>query len=400
MSTFVGFGFGAIQGGLFLPEASSSHFFSRLVVAEIDPKTVEQVRKHKGTYFCNIAESDRVRVIKIEGVEIYNPMVLEDRVKLVRAIAEAQEICTALPSFTLYDAGEDSVAKIICEGLKIKMESHELPSAVIYAAENDSRAASRLRMACQKYLPNLSEEKVVFSETVIAKMCSVVIDPIRIDAEELIPIVEEFPKAFLVEAFNQILIEEKQPHGFIRGLKKFHTKEDLDPFAISKFLGHNAIHALLGYLAKQQGIAYMHEAGKQKELMEMVRSAFIDEAGAGLCKEFSRVGDPLFSEVGFCDYVDDALIRMVNPYLRDPVDRVTRDPVRKLGWEDRLIGSMKLACRAGVEPKILAKGAALALQCACVENKWDSPEIGLDEIWRDISETEQNDIRGLILGSC
>jgi hypothetical protein len=24
----------------------------------------------------------------------------------------------------------------------------------------------------------------------------------------------------------------------------------------------------------------------------------------------------------------------------------------------------------------------------------------LDEIWRDISETEQNDIRGLILGSC
>ena len=400
MSTFVGFGFGAIQGGLFLPEASSSHFFSRLVVAEIDPKTVEQVRKHKGTYFCNIAESDRVRVIKIEGVEIYNPMVLEDRVKLVRAIAEAQEICTALPSFTLYDAGEDSVAKIICEGLKIKMESHELPSAVIYAAENDSRAASRLRMACQKYLPNFSEEKVVFSETVIAKMCSVVIDPIRIDAEELIPIVEEFPKAFLVEAFNQILIEEKQPHGFIRGLKKFHTKEDLDPFAISKFLGHNAIHALLGYLAKQQGIAYMHEAGKQKDLMEMVRSAFIDEAGAGLCKEFSQVSDPLFSEVGFCDYVDDALIRMVNPYLRDPVDRVTRDPVRKLGWEDRLIGSMKLACRAGVEPKILAKGAALALQCACVENKWGSPKIGLDEIWRDISETEQNDIRGLILGSC
>ena len=280
------------------------------------------------------------------------------------------------------------------------MESHELPSAVMYAAENDSRAASRLRMACQKYLPNLSEEKVVFSETVIAKMCSVVTDPIRIDAEELIPIVEDFPKAFLVEAFNQILIEKRQPHGFTRGLKKFHTKEDLDPFAISKFLGHNAIHALLGYLAKEQGITYMHEAGKQKDLMEMVRSAFIDEAGAGLCKEFSQVSDPLFSEVGFCDYVDDALIRMVNPYLRDPVDRVTRDPVRKLGWEDRLIGSMKLACRAGVEPKILAKGAALALQCACVENKWDSPEIGLDEIWRDISETEQNDIRGLILGSC
>ena len=48
--------------------------------------------------------------------------------------------------------------------------------------------------------------------------------------------------------------------------------------------------------------------------------------------------------------------------LRDPVDRVTRDPVRKVGWNDRLIGSMKLSLRAGVQPKILAKGAFLGLK--------------------------------------
>ena len=39
---------------------------------------------------------------------------------------------------------------------------------------------------------------------------------------------------------------------------------------------------------------------------------------------------------------------MVNPFLRDPVDRVTRDPARKLGWEDRLVGSMLLATEAGI----------------------------------------------------
>ena len=170
MSTFVGFGFGAIQGGLFLSEAYSSNSFNRLVVSEIDQQTVEQVRAGEGTYFCNVAEADRVRVEKIEGLEIYNPLVPKDRMELIQAISEAQEMCTALPSFKLYDAGEDSVAKIICEGLKIKMESPELPSAVIYAAENDSRAASRLRKACINYLPGLSKERVVFSETVIAKM--------------------------------------------------------------------------------------------------------------------------------------------------------------------------------------------------------------------------------------
>ena len=398
MSTFVGFGFGAIQGGLFISDAFSSNSFSRLVVSEIDPITVEQVRNGGGTYYLNIAEADGIRVKKIEGVEIFNPLVPSDRIELVQAIAEAKEMCTALPSFKLYDAGEDSVAKIMCDGLKIKIQSPRYPSAVIYAAENDARAASRLRKACEGYLSDLPRERIVFSETVIAKMCSVVQDVSRIEEESLSPIVDGFPKAFLVEAFNQILIEEKQPLSFIRGLKKFHTKENLDPFAISKFFGHNAIHALLGYLGEEQGIAYMHEAGKQKGLMDLAKRACIEEAGVGLGQEFSQVGDPLFTPKGFSDHADDALTRMINPYLRDPVDRVTRDPVRKLGWDDRLIGAMKLACRAGVEPKILAKGAAVALKFACVERGWNSPEFGLDEIWRDVSSSDQNDIGKIILG--
>jgi hypothetical protein len=51
MSTFVGFGFGAIQGGLFLPEAFASGFFNRLVVSEIDQETVDRVRAGKGSLF-------------------------------------------------------------------------------------------------------------------------------------------------------------------------------------------------------------------------------------------------------------------------------------------------------------------------------------------------------------
>ena len=36
---------------------------------------------------------------------------------------------------------------------------------------------------------------------------------------------------------------------------------------------------------------------------------------------------------------------------------MTRDPIRKLGWEDRLIGAMRLAMDAGVKPLLLAEGA-------------------------------------------
>ena len=400
MSTFVGFGFGAIQGGLFLAEAFSSQSFSRLVVSEIDPELVNHMRRGGGTYFSNVAGSTRLRNIQVEGIEIYNPLVAEDREQLIDAIAEAQELCTALPSFKLYDIGEEaSVAKLISEGLRRKIDSSKLPSCVIYAAENDSRAASRLQDACSSYLPDSQQNRFVFSETVIAKMCSVVTDQDRIQSEGLRPIVDGLNRAFLVEEFNQILIEEKIPSDFNRGFNQFVTKSELDPFAITKFLGHNAIHALLGYLAKEEGIDFMHDAGKRSDLIEWARSAFLKEAGIGLCHQYASVDDPLFSESGFQEYVDDALTRMINPFLRDPVDRVTRDPVRKIGWDDRLLGSMRLACKAGVEPCLLAKGAGIALRYACEENNWDSPEAGLEQVWKEVQFEEKNELQKLIIAN-
>ncbi len=396
----MGFGFGAIQGGLFIPEAFNSNRFDRIVVSEVDPITVEDIRKSNGTYFCNVAEPDCLRSVKVEGLEIYNPLISEDREKLVDAIAEAQEMCTALPSFKLYDHGDASVARLLCHGLELKKNSSNLPSAVIYAAENDTRAAKRLHKACLQYLPDLSEDWVVFSETVIAKMCSVVVDEKRIKDEGLSSVTEVSEKAFLMEAFNHILIEERIPLSFKSGFKNFSTRRDLNPFAIAKFLGHNAMHALLGYLAKHEGITYMHQTRERSDLLDVVKNSFINEAGAGLRKEFQYLDDFMFTEEGFEKYAEDAIFRMVNPFLRDPVDRVTRDPIRKLGWEDRLIGSMKLAIRASVEPRLLAKGAALALQFACEENNWSSPEYGLDNVWKNIDTSQKSIVRSLILASC
>ena len=98
-----------------------------------------------------------------------------------------------------------------------------------------------------------------------------------------------------MEAFDRILIESKTPADFRRGLERFVPKEDLDPFAQTKFLGHNAIHAMLGYLAKDKGITFMHEVGEDSNLMEKAKEAFLDEAGIGLINEYADVEDELFS---------------------------------------------------------------------------------------------------------
>ena len=395
--TFVGFGFGAIQGGLFLPEAYGSGNFSRLVVSEIDPEIVAALRSANGCYSCNVAGATAVESIHVEGVEIFNPLVEEDQVALVQAITEATELATALPSFTLYNAGEAPVAQLLARGLAEKLKDDSLPDCVVYAAENDTRAALRLKEAVQSYTPAGLETCVQFLDTVIGKMSSVVTDPDRIADEKLTSIIPGLDRALLVEAFNRILIDQVTRPNFERGLRAFIEKPDLAPFAAAKIYGHNAIHALLGYLAHEQRLEYMHEAGERGEMMELAKQAFLAESGVGLRGKYAETNDELFTEEGFKGYAEDLLARMVNPFLRDPVERVTRDPARKLGWNDRLIGSMLLAGEADVVPTHLARGASIALDLLCQEKGRADSSALLDEIWKNRDEDQARELKGLIL---
>jgi len=109
-------------------------------------------------------------------------------------------------------------------------------------------------------------------------------------------------------------------------------------------------------------LATMDQAAAHPALMGLARQAFIDECGAALCHKYHRLGDSLFTPTGFQQYADDLLHRMVNPYLCDPVVRVIRDPQRKLGWDDRLFGTMRLVLAQGFLPKALARGAAAGVR--------------------------------------
>ena len=71
--------------------------------------------------------------------------------------------------------------------------------------------------------------------------------------------------------------------------------------------------------------------------------------------------DFLFTREGYQEFADDLLQRMFNPFLHDTVERVGRDPQRKLGWDDRLIGTMRVALGQEVPPLRYAFGAAAGL---------------------------------------
>jgi mannitol-1-phosphate 5-dehydrogenase len=396
---FVGFGFGAIQGGLFLPAVQRSGNFDRIIIAEIESDIIEGVRANKGRFACNVAHDDRVELVSVENVEVLNPLDPDNRETLIQAVAEAKELVTALPSFRLYNEEPAPAARLLAEGLTRKCKRPDLSPAVVYAAENDMRAAARLEAFCWDHAPSGFGEKVVFSETVIPKMCSVVTDHDRMEKEELIPMYPGSNRAILVEAYDGVMIDAHHPPGFERGLDGFSEKTDLDPFAHAKFIGHNAVHAWLGYMAQSEGMTHMGQLNKRGDLMRLAGKVFLEEVGPGLIHAHSRTGDSLFTESGLKQYAQSALKRMINPFLNDPIDRVTRDPVRKLGWDDRLLGAMRLAREAGVEPNLLAQGARLALDRAVKETHKQPADL-LDRIWpQDLATEEKAFFRSLLLES-
>ncbi len=361
-STYVGFGFGAIQSGLFLYEAFRSGAFGRLVVAEVVPEVVAAVRAAGGYYTVNIAHADSVEAARIGPIQIEDPNQPADRRRLIEAIALAEEIGTAIPSVALYASeGPGSLHRVLADGLLRKARS-DGPRAVVYTAENHNRAAETLEDQVFSVLPktlhDAARRRVQFLNTVIGKMSGVITD---LDGlPKLVPVTPGETRAFLVETFNRILISKVRFDSFVRGLAVFEEKSDLFPFEEAKLYGHNAMHALGAYLGAIYGVEHMAELHTVPGMIPFLRAASIEESGAALIRKYSGT-DPLFTKKGFAAYAEDLLVRMSNPYLRDTVVRVGRDPARKLGWDDRIIGTMRLARRHGVEAGRYALGAAAAL---------------------------------------
>lgn len=402
--TFVGFGFGAIQSGLFLYEAYHSAQFRRLVIAEVVPGVVDAVRREDGYYCVNIAHRDRVESARVGPIEIHDPAVEADRLGILAAIAEAEEIATAVPSVTDYvSEAPGSIHRLLAEGLCVKA-ARGGPRAVIYTAENHNHAAEILEAAVMEQVPDdqraAVRSRVRFLNTVIGKMSQVITDPAEVKARRLTPITPDLPRAFLVEAFNHILISKVQfPEAFQRGIRVLQEKDDLLPFEEAKLYGHNATHAVLGYLGAMLGVQRVADLMEVPGVLPFARAAFIEESGAALIRKHASL-DPLFTPDGYRDFADDLLERMTNPFLVDMIERVTRDTGRKLGWNDRLVGTMRMALEQGVTPQRYALGAAAALvrlDPATLEGQVSAGSV-LDLLWREASpdQTERDRLIALI----
>lgn len=355
---FVGFGFGPIQAGLMLLEAMDSGEFGGYTLIEIDAALVRAVREHGNRVTVNIAGPDGIRARVLGGFAILNPRDPADAEAIGAAIRDSDELATAIPSVAHYaSGGGSSVAALLATHLR-----PDKPR-VLYAAENHNYAAELLRKALEERVPADRIATLDILNTVIGKMSGVVKDPAEMERLGIQPLVPGWGSAILVEEFNRILVSRPRP-GVERGITVFEEKADLLPFEEAKLYGHNAIHSLVGYLAAARGYPVMSRIRDDRELYDLGLQAFREESGVPLIRRHGATGDRLFTAAGWEAYAQDLMARMTNPWLHDRVERICRDPARKLGATDRLIGAMTLAMEAGVRPTRLALGVAAALRYA------------------------------------
>ncbi len=333
MKTFLGIGAGPIQTGIFVSGAHQGGF-DCIVLAEVDAELVAAIRK-SGGIIVNTAGKEGVVNHSYGNIEIYNPLDKEDLRILIAIASEATALATALPATAFYRH---------LGWLRDAFSMRPQQTRYFYAAENSRSAARELSEAIGTF------PQTYYLDTVIGKMSK-----IFTTAEcDLPPLAPGLDRGHLVEEFNTIYTDAAPGIENV-GIAGLYPKTDLEPFEEAKLYGHNAVHFLLATLAARKGCRYMSDAIKYPELLRSALNALKKECGMALCKKFAGK-DEFFTPASFNSYADELLDRMVSPVLNDSVERIIRDPERKLGWNDRIIGAIRLCLSQGVNPVELAAG--------------------------------------------
>jgi glutathione synthase/RimK-type ligase-like ATP-grasp enzyme len=302
-----------------------------LVFLARDPVMVDHLNR-VGGYRVSLSDGRRAREIGIAGVSAVGTF--ETR-RAVRELAGADLIVTAVGATNL-----PKVAPLIAEGLRVRGR----PVNVL-AMENIPRSSRRLRELVAEHLPaseglgrhGLSGALV---ERVVAR---------RVGSPG-----EDRPMVFIADDIVEFRADAAHlvdPLPAIHGLL---PSEAYEVWVKRKLYTYSAGHAAAAYLGYLKGYHYIHTAIRDREIRAAVLAAMTEGQRGLIARYGSEIGGDRHTLLRI-------LSRFENPALGDRIERVGRDPERKLGADERLVGAAQLARRAGVRPKHLALAAAAAL---------------------------------------
>jgi mannitol-1-phosphate 5-dehydrogenase len=259
-------------------------------------------------------------------------------------IAEAEVAGTAVGVENL-----PSIAPLIAQGVRVRRAAGR-PALDVYLCENSYAAATTLKRQVLALLDpaerEWAEQSIGFVGTSVARMVPTPQDLLK-GMDPLFVAADSYHRL----PFDATAARAPQPP--IQGMKPARSfKAEVE----RKLFTHNLGHAVLGYVGYLRGHSYVHESC-QDPYVSGIFSGALQETAHALLRRYPEELDPREHE----EILADARVRLCNPMIMDTVHRVARDPLRKLGSEDRLIGSARLCLAQGVDPANIAFGCGAAL---------------------------------------
>lgn len=331
MKRAIHFGAGKIGRGFIGALLSQAGY--EVCFAEADPQLVDEINRRRG-YTVHVTD-EICAELRIAGVSA----VRADSGEAVRRLVDADLVTTAVGLGVL-----PRVAPVIAAGLRARKAAGVAAALNVVACENGVRATSRLKASVYEALdaPTAAwaERTVGFAD------CSVdrIVPPVR----------SENPIDVVVENFYEWNVEEKSFVGGAPHIEGMNLADNLLAYIERKLFTLNTGHAITAYLGRMKGLATIDESIADPAIFAIVKEA-MQQSGQALVEKFGFDRDAHFK------YIDKIIGRFKNPYLKDDVTRVGREPLRKLSSTDRLVKPMMTAREYGLpcDKLLLGIGAAL-----------------------------------------
>lgn len=329
MKKAIQFGAGNIGRGFIGALLSNAGY--HVVFADINEQMINELNEKK-SYQIHILDLEKSveTITNVSGC-------LSNGTDIIDEIASADIITTAVGPNVL-----KFIAPTIAQGIEARRNAGG-GSLNIIACENMVGATSHLQ---EQVLTHLSEEGKAYAEEHVGfANCSVdrIVPPFQGDSILDVG----------VEAFHEWIVEEPKLKGGTPDIDGMKLTDNLVAYVQRKLFTLNTGHAITAYIGFLKGLETIDQSIQDESVRAIVRPA-MEESGAALVQKHGFDADE------HTKYIDKIETRFKNPYIRDEVIRVGREPLRKLGQADRLVGPVKMATEFDLGRDHLLKGIAAA----------------------------------------
>ena len=296
------------------------------VFVNTDPSRGELLNR-RGCYPVRILDAYSRSVCELT-IDRFKVLTTRRQDEIAEAIAEARIVATAVGVANL-----GAVAPLLAGGIRRRFERQAGPLD-IYLCENTLDAAALLSHAVMGLLEGparvWADRNIGFVGTCLAGIVGG--DGARLPHDD--------PLLVIADAHRDVPYDGRAIRAGDPGIAGFHPVSNFKAEVERKIFTHNVGHAALAYLGYLRGHTYIHETFDD----DFVRSVFdgaLDETTEALLRRYPADLD----RAEHMAIRKDVRVRFGNPLLKDEITRVARDPIRKLGRDDRIIGAAEL-CRS------------------------------------------------------